>query len=60
MIGISIVVYPPGADTLPVRTFTLMANGKPELVAALCVMMIAAALGPLLVLAVSLRRVSAR
>lgn len=59
-LGISMIVYPPGADTLPVRTFTLMANGAPPLVAALCVMMIAAALGPLVVLAASLRRLAAR
>ncbi|MGH7289013.1 MAG: ABC transporter permease, partial [Myxococcota bacterium] len=59
-LGISMIVYPPGADTLPVRTFTLMANGKPELVAALCMMMIAAAFGPLLVLAGVLRRMEAQ
>src|SRR5262245_26262530 len=59
-LGISLIVYPPGADTLPVRTFTLAANGRPELVAALCVMMIVAALGPLLVLGASLRRVVVR
>ena len=27
----SIVVYPPGYDTLPVRILTLMANGAPSL-----------------------------
>jgi iron(III) transport system permease protein len=59
-LGISMIVYPPGADPLPVRTFTLMANSRPELVAALCVMMVAAALGPLVVLAASLQRMSAR
>lgn len=59
-LGISMIVYPPGADTLPVRSFTLMANGPPALVAALCVMMIAAALGPLLVLAASLRWMTGR
>jgi iron(III) transport system permease protein len=59
-LGISMIVYPPGADTLPVRSFTLMANGPPPLVAALCVLMIAAALGPLLVLAASLRRMTVR
>ena len=31
-LGIAMIVYPPGADTLPVRTFTLMANGPPPLV----------------------------
>lgn len=59
-LGIAMLVYPPGADTLPVRTFTLMANGPPPLVAGLCLMMVAAALGPLVVLAVGLRRMAAR
>lgn len=46
-VGISMIVYPPGYDPLPVRTFTLMANGAPELIAALCMLMIGAALLPL-------------
>lgn len=46
-LGISIVVYPPGSDTLPVRILTLMANGAPGLIAALCVILIAAILLPL-------------
>ncbi len=45
--GITMMVYPPGHDTLPVRIFTLMANGSPELIAALCVLMISATLLPL-------------
>ncbi len=44
--GITMLVYPPGHETLPVRIFTLMANGSPELIAALCMVMIAAALLP--------------
>ncbi len=44
--GITILVYPPGRETLPVRIYTLMANGSPSLVAALCVVMIAATLLP--------------
>jgi len=44
--GITMLVYPPGYETLPVRIFTLMANGSPQLVAALCVLMIAATLVP--------------
>ena len=44
---IAMLVYPPGHDTLPVRIFTLMANGSPELIAALCVIMVAATLVPL-------------
>ena len=45
--GITMMVYPPGNDTLPVRTFTLMANSPTQLIAALCVIMIAATLIPL-------------
>ena len=30
MSGISMVVYPAGSDTLPIRILTLMANGTPE------------------------------
>jgi len=44
--GITMLVYPPGHETLPVRIFTLMANGSPQLIAALCVIMITAALVP--------------
>ena len=46
-IAISIVVYPPGSDTLPVRILTLMANGAPGLIAALCILMIAITIVPL-------------
>ncbi|MBI1866805.1 MAG: iron ABC transporter permease [Methylocystis sp.] len=46
-LGITMVVYPPGADTLPVRILTLMANGAPSLIAALCVILIVATLAPL-------------
>lgn len=53
--GISMIVYPPGMDTLPVRTFTLMANAPPGLTAALCVIMIVAALLPIGVLGVALK-----
>lgn len=48
--GISMMVYPPGHDTFGVRILTLMANGPADLVAALCVIMIIAALLPLGVL----------
>jgi iron(III) transport system permease protein len=44
--GITMTVYPPGHETLPVRIFTLMANGSPELIAALCIIMITATLAP--------------
>lgn len=46
-LGISMIVYPPGYDTLPVRIMTLMANGAPSLIAALCIILIAATLLPL-------------
>lgn len=41
--GITMLVYPPGNETLPVRIFTTMANGSPQLVASLCVLMVLAA-----------------
>ena len=44
--GISMLVYPPGYDTLPLRIFTLMANGDAAMVAALSVIMIVAVLIP--------------
>ncbi|HNX36318.1 MAG TPA: ABC transporter permease subunit [Kiritimatiellia bacterium] len=44
--GITMLVYPAGHETLPVRILTLMANGSPQLIAALCVIMIAATLLP--------------
>ncbi len=43
---ITMLVYPAGQETFPVRILTLMANGAPELIAALCVIMIAATLIP--------------
>ena len=46
-LGISMIVYPPGYDTLPVRIMTLMANGAPNLIAALCIILIAVTLAPL-------------
>ncbi len=48
--GLTMMVYPAGNDTLPVRTFTLMANGPPPLIASLCVLMVTATLLPLGVL----------
>ena len=55
-LGITMLVYPPGGDTLPVRTFTLMANGPPDLIAALCILMVAATLLPLFVFGIIVRR----
>jgi iron(III) transport system permease protein len=48
-VSVSIVVYPPGYDTLPVRILTLMANGAPSLIAALCVILIVITIAPLAV-----------
>jgi iron(III) transport system permease protein len=45
--GITMLVYPAGHETLPVRIFTLMANGSDRLIAALCVLMLLATLLPL-------------
>jgi len=50
-LGVSMVVYPPGSDTLPVRILTLMANGAPSLIAALCVILICITLLPVGVVA---------
>jgi iron(III) transport system permease protein len=50
--GITMLVYPPGYDTLSVRIFTLMANGAPDLIAAGCVLMIATTVLPLVGVAV--------
>jgi iron(III) transport system permease protein len=53
--GITMLVYPPGYDTLPVRIFTLMANGAPDLIAGACVLMIATTVLPLLGMALVAR-----
>jgi iron(III) transport system permease protein len=54
-LGASMLVYPAGQDTLPVRIFTLMANGAPSLIAALCVILVAATLGSLVILGALIR-----
>lgn len=46
-LSISMLVYPPGYDLFTTRTFTLMANGSPQMIAALCVILIGAAIIPL-------------
>ncbi|MGH8532159.1 MAG: phosphonate ABC transporter permease, partial [Gammaproteobacteria bacterium] len=56
--GIAMLVYPPGHDTLPVRIFTLMANSPEGLVAALCVLMMAATFLPLAPLGLIMKRSS--
>ncbi len=45
--SITMMVYPAGHDTLPVRIFTLMANGSPEMIASLCIILVLATLLPL-------------
>jgi len=46
-IGITMMVYPPAHDTLPVRIFTLMANSPDDVISALCMIMIMITLLPL-------------
>ena len=54
-LGASMLVYPPGQDTLPVRIYTLMANGAPNLIAALCVILVSVTLISLAILGSLLR-----
>lgn len=49
-VSIPLLLAPPGRDTLTARTMTLMANGSPELIAALCLLSIVLTLVPLGVL----------
>ncbi len=44
--GLALVVYPPGRETLPVALFTLMANGRPALISALCILILLSAAVP--------------
>ncbi len=50
--GIAMVVYPPGRDTLTVRLFTMMANGRPEVIAALCMLILVSVAAPFAVLGI--------
>jgi iron(III) transport system permease protein len=59
-LGASMLVYPPGQDTLPVRIYTLMANGAPNLIAALCVILVSATLISLTILGSLLRATVSR
>jgi len=54
-LSLPLLLAPPGGDTLTARTMTLMANGSPELVAALSLLSIALAVAPLGILAVAWR-----
>jgi iron(III) transport system permease protein len=46
-VSITMMVYPPAHDTLPVRIFTLMANSPEDVISALCMIMIIITLLPL-------------
>jgi iron(III) transport system permease protein len=52
-LSLPLLLAPPGGDTLTARTMTLMANGSPELIAALSVLSIVLAVAPLSVLGVA-------
>ncbi|MBI4971700.1 MAG: iron ABC transporter permease [Candidatus Omnitrophica bacterium] len=55
-LGSTMMIYPPGHDTLPVRIFTLMANSPEEIIAALCVLMLGIAFLPLCALGVIFKK----
>jgi len=59
-LGASMLVYPPGQDTLPVRIFTLMANAPPSLISALCVILVAVTLASFALLASLFRTAPSR
>ncbi len=46
-VSITMMIYPPAHDTLPVRIFTLMANSPEDVISALCMIMIIITLLPL-------------
>lgn len=46
-VSLSLLLAPAGHDTLTARTMTLMANGSPELIAALCLLLISLSAIPL-------------
>jgi len=48
--GLTMLVHPPGWDTLPVRIMTLSANGDPRLIAALCLLLVGITVLPLILL----------
>lgn len=54
-VPIALMTAPPGYDPLPARILTLMANGAPPMISALCLIMASASLFPLFILARSLR-----
>lgn len=54
-VSLPLLLAPPGQDTLTARTMTLMANGSPELIAALCLLSVTLALGPVTVAGIAWR-----
>jgi iron(III) transport system permease protein len=55
-LDVTMMIYPPGGDTLPVHIFTIMANSPEEVIAAMCLIMVATALLPLGILGRVFRR----
>ena len=55
-LGASILVAPPGETTLPIRTYTIIANAPASSVAILALLQASVVLGPLAVLAALLAR----
>ena len=54
-VTLPLLLAPPGYDTLTARTMTLAANGSPELIAALCLLLIGLSMIPLVVCGVARR-----
>lgn len=57
-LGTTLLVIPPGEATLPIRIYTLMHYGANQLVAALCIILIAMTLIPVLIVKFLLRRIT--
>lgn len=55
-VSITMLVYPPGHDLFTTRTFTLMANGSPPMISALCVILIGTAVVPVVAFTMLLHR----
>jgi len=53
---LTMMLYPPGLETLPIYISTQMANGEPQIIASLCLLMILLILIPLVVLLFTFRR----
>jgi ABC-type Fe3+ transport system permease subunit len=53
---LTMILYPPGLETLPIYITTQMANGEPQIIASLCLLMILLILIPLMVLLLTFRR----